>query len=316
MPTEIVVTSPTALAHGGPSIVAMMAEWIDAMTTEGELAKQTAETYARRARAFMDWWQRPDVPTVADIKAWRGELLASNSRTTANGYVIALRQFLAWAGERYPGTPNPAASLKGLRIKGANKRHKRDPLTRDEARALLETCDGSGDAGRRDCALIALMLFGGLRTVEAHRANVGHLSTVLSRRVLRVQGKGEDAAQREVVLTAEAERRVRAWLAVHPDGGNPNAPLFVSQSPRSSGERLSLRGLRSVLRERFLAAGITDPRKTAHSLRHTAATLALEGGARLGSIQAMLGHASVTTTEIYARKADRMSDPAEDYIKL
>ena len=125
-------------------------------------------------------------------------------------------------------------------------------------------------------------------------------------------GKGSIDKDDFVVLSLVVEEAIEDWLAIHPQG---KGALFVSFANRNRGKRLSLRSIRQVVKDRYLVAGVMEPTKTTHSLRHSAISAAIRNGASLTQVQAMARHANINTTMIYFHETGRTSEPAEDFIQ-
>ena len=128
---------------------------------------------------------------------------------------------------------------------------------------------------------------------------------------LYVQGKGRSECDEWVTVPEMAAAAVYDWLAVR---GNKPGALFISLSNRTHGQRLTLRAIRFIVKDAYRKAGITSERKTTHSLRHTAATAAIRGGATPLRVKSMLRHRSMDTTLIYYHEFDRITNPAENHI--
>jgi site-specific recombinase XerD len=183
---------------------------------------------------------------------------------------------------------------------------------------VLDVCKADQSlAGVRDRAMLTLMAYCGLRTVEVQRANIGNLKTQSDRMLLEVQGKGRKEADEVVVIPVSQEHVIREWVSHRLAMGNdnPEAPLFVSLSNRSRGSRLSPRSIRHIVKERFAQAGVVGDAKTTHSLRHSAITNAIRHGAKPLQVQSMARHSSFDTTLGYYHEEARTSDPAEDYVR-
>ena len=164
--------------------------------------------------------------------------------------------------------------------------------------------------GKRDNAILSIMLYTAARGVELHRADLADLQTQGGRLVLFVQGKGHGEKD-DFVVIAHAESALRDWLGVR---GNKQGPLFCSLSNRSAGERLSLQAYRAMIKDYMRLAGVQGNKST-HSLRHTAITKAISEGVPLHKVSKGLArHASMDTTMIYFHELDRLTDPAEDHI--
>jgi integrase/recombinase XerD len=176
-------------------------------------------------------------------------------------------------------------------------------LSRDEVRRLLEAPRGTDPAALRDRALLELMYACGLRASEAIGLDVGDLDLRLG--VLRARGKG--SKERIVPAGRQAIAAVRVYLS----HGRPvlvglrdEAKLFVNRR----GGGLTRQGLYKIVQRHARAAGL-DGKMSPHTLRHTFATHLLAGGCDLRSLQEMLGHADIATTQIYTHlSAERLKE--------
>ena len=308
---------------------ALVAEWLAYERTFNQAAPATVDTYAKGLQAFGAWLQdhnRADDGTPAEVTAstvvtFRNDLHGPEgarrySVATVNARLVAVRRFYAFLvnTDRIPFSP--AATVKGLKRANSRTSHKRDALTNGEVLGVLDTCDTGTLAGTRDLAMLTLFAFCGVRTIELQRADVGDLRTRGDRLTLDVMGKGHTEKDAFVVLPRDQEAPVRAWLkqrrafAKH----GKAAPLFVSLSRRNRGQRLSLRGIRGMVKDHYHAAGVVGDAKTTHSLRHSAITSAIRGGASPMQVQAMARHASFDTTLGYYHEVGRVDNPAEDAI--
>jgi integrase len=129
---------------------------------------------------------------------------------------------------------------------------------------------------------------------------------------LWVRGKGHKEPDDFVVLPEPAHKAVRAWLMVR---GRTKGPLFLSLSRQNSGERLSTRAIRGMVKKRYEEAGVVGLNKSAHSLRHSAISAAIRNGAEPLQVRAMARHKSYDTTLRYYHELSRTENPAEDFIQ-
>ncbi|MEU9022251.1 tyrosine recombinase XerC [Actinomadura sp. NPDC048394] len=186
------------------------------------------------------------------------------------------------------GTPKKRRDLPGV-------------LTQDDAARLLETLDAEGPMGLRDLAVLEVLYGTGVRVSELCGLDIDDLDT--GRRTVRVLGKGN--RERTVPIGEPAVRAVEDWLragrpAVATETSGP--ALFLG----ARGGRLHPTSARRIVHSRIADAG-TMPDLSPHGLRHTAATHLLEGGADLRSVQEILGHASLQTTQLYTHvSAERL----------
>jgi integrase/recombinase XerD len=305
---------------------ALVAQWLAFERMEG-VSQATLDTYRRSFGIFVDWLARrvrtqsekgggqAHVPTSTDIRAFKADLTAQYKPASVNVHLAAVRSFFRYLVNTGRLALNPAAEIKGVKQPHARK-HKRDALTRSEVIAVLRTCESDTPTGLRDRAILTLMAYCALRTVEVHRANIKHLHTQGDRLILDVQGKGRLEADAFVVIPRPQEHHLRAWATqrahIQPNGRDD--PLFVSLSNRSYGARLASRAIRWMVKRRYREAGVMGARKTTHSLRHTAITTVIRQGGSLLQVQAMARHADVNTTLGYVHEVSRLDHPAEDLI--
>ena len=252
-----------------------------------------------------------DTLDVRTLRSWLAtQQTLGRARTTMSRRATAVRVFTAWAQRTGRIATDPGALL------GSPKAHRTLPpaLRVDEARSLLEAAavhadDGSA-VGARDVAILELLYATGIRVGELCGLDVDDVDH--ERRVVRVFGKGRK--ERTVPFGVPAERALATWLAsgraslAVPGAG---AALFLG----ARGRRIDQRAVRTLVHAR-LAEVPGAPDLGPHGLRHTAATHLLEGGADLRTVQELLGHASLATTQIYThvttdrlRQAYRQAHP-------
>lgn len=267
-----------------------------------DAAPKTAEVYARNLRHFLDFLRDRFIgrPGREDVIAYRDELRATKAPATVHAYITAVRLFFTWTAQEglYP---NIADHVKGAKI---DREPKKDYLTAEQIKAVLSGIDQTSEAGKRDYAMLYLMTVCGLRTVEVSRANIADLRPLAGFTALYVQGKGHDEKADYVKVPAEVERAIRAYLAARKEK-NPEAPLFASVSNSNEGGRMTTRSVSRIAKEAFKAAGYDSDRITAHSLRHTAVTLALLAGEDITQVQEFARHKNIATTLIYSHALDK-----------
>lgn len=228
------------------------------------------------------------------LRAWLADQRGSGrSRTTLARRAAAARTFTAWAQREGLIAADPGARLVAPRA------HRKLPgvLRPDQAGEVMRaSAAGAAErdpVGLRDHALLELLYATGIRVAELCRLDVDDVE--FSRRVVRVFGKG--SRERMVPFGQPAERALRAWI----EGGRPGlatgssgAALFLGVR----GRRIDPRTVRKVVHEAVeTVPGAAD--MGPHGLRHSAATHLLEGGADLRSVQELLGHATLATTQLY-----------------
>lgn len=272
---------------------------------------RTIETYSKAIRQLLKYFSLKGItqPTREDILAYRDYLKEGHKPATVQNYITATRLFFQWL-EQEKLYPNVASKIKGARIE---KGHKKDFLNSDQVRAVLGTVDTQSLQGLRDYAIIALMVTGGLRTIEVSRADTRDIREIAGQTRLYIQGKGKEEKEDYAVLQPEVETAINAYLAERGETAQ-DQPLFASTSNNSTGKRLTTRSISGIVKTWLKRAGYDSDRLTAHSLRHTAITLALLAGKPMRSVQQFARHTSSAITEVYAHDLERAKNGCEEAI--
>jgi integrase/recombinase XerC len=227
----------------------------------------------------------------SEIRAWlAAQAGKGQGNATRARHLSAVRSFYRYLARRH-GVANPAPSLLGT---PKVRRPIPKALLPEAARGVAENAGDVSDDPRvqlRDTALFTLLYGCGLRIAEALALNVRDRPRAGG--ALRVVGKG--AKERLVPVLPVVQAAVDAWLVAHPNGGDPASPLFPGLR---GGKRLNPAVAQRTMRHYRLLAGL-PAYATPHALRHSFATHLLAGGADLRSIQELLGHASLSTTQRY-----------------
>ena len=277
-----------------------------------DASPKTVETYKKALRQFFNYLAINGIrqPHREDVIAFRDDLKASGLKpTTVQNYITATRIFFKWT-EQEGLYPNIAEHVKGAKL---DKNHKKDYLTSRQAKEVLASIETDTEEGLRNYAILSLMVTGGLRTIEVSRANVGDLRTVGENTVLFVQGKGREEKTEYIKISAPVEKAIRTYLKAR---GNveEGQPLFTSTSNNSRGKRISTRTVSGIVKTALKNAGYDSARLTAHSLRHTAITLALLAGREITEVQQFARHANLNTTMIYNHALDQAKNGCSDAI--
>lgn len=271
-----------------------------------DASPKTIATYRMAVRQFFNYLAENGIrrPRREDVLAYRESLKASGHKpSTVSLYMTATRLFFQWAeGEGL--YPNVAEHIKGAKL---DKGHKRDYLTSRQVKAVMGGVDTANAQGLRDYAILALMVTGGLRTIEVARANVEDLGTVGDSSVIFVQGKGHEERSDYVKIPPQTEKAIRDYLRAR-GKVDRTAPLFASESHNSQGKRLSTRSISGMVKARMIEAGYNSDRLTAHSLRHTAVTLSLLAGKPLAEVSRFARHSNIATTMIYNHTLEMASN--------
>ena len=270
----------------------LLAEFEDYLSAGLRLSRQTVDTYVRDCRLFAAWTARHDLNPltvgtgdVIDFLIARQTEEGIDQRTIAK-IVSALRSFFQYLCLESLRLENPAMLVElprsSHRIPGV--------LKVTEVEKILAAIDTDGPLGLRDRALFELIYSCGLRISEAVELTLDRV--FLKERLIRVQGKGDK--ERLVPMGEHARNWLRRYLdEARPQlARRPMASLFLNRR----GDGLSRKGMWKRFREIAAAAGVDAK---VHTLRHSFATHLLEGGADLRAVQELLGHADISTTQIY-----------------
>jgi site-specific recombinase XerD len=274
----------------------------------------TVDEYRRHAGEFLGFlaergvdWRRPDRATVRAYLAWLAD--RDLAPTSVAGRLAAARSFYRFATRQGWIDGNPLAGVRSPRRPGRLPRvlsvEDAARLVEGPARTAPRTRRGIGEPladalARRDAALLELLYATGMRISEAASLTVDRVD--VERRRLRVVGKG--SKERELLFGGPAQQAVGAYLrsgrpVLAARGPATGAALFLN----AAGGPLTKRGARMVV-DRWVEAASLATRTSPHTLRHSFATHLLEGGADLRSVQELLGHANLATTQVYTHLSD------------
>jgi site-specific recombinase XerD len=273
----------------GPSSAWRLDDFVGSLTS---LSQNTVDAYAADVRLFAEWVARSGVVDPADVRrtAVRRYVAYLTTREFARRSVArkaaALRRYFRWSVRNGGATADPTL---GLHIGGVEGRLPR-VLDRRELAQMLDAPPPEGEPEwrrRRDDAVVEILYGSGVRVSELCSLDLGSIQ--LDQGVLVVWGKG--AKERRVPLGEPGVDALRRWLAIRHDvvAAEEGPTVFANER----GHRLTPRDVRRILDRR--SPSPTHP----HALRHTFATHLLDGGADLRSVQELLGHADVSTTQRY-----------------
>lgn len=280
-----------------------------------DVRQSSKETYERQLIKFFQWREKLNIttPTREDLLLYKEYLKNEKelAALTIGGYLTAVRRFFEWL-ESVKVYPNIAKGIKGpKRRRGFRK----DALTLDQAKFLLQSIDKESLSGKRDYAILNLMIRTGLRTIEIIRANREDISRQGGEAVLFIHGKGRDGKDEIVLLTDATLQPIREYFNARGRVSDED-PIFASHSTKNWGKRLTTRSISRIVKERLKSINLNDSRLTAHSLRHTAITFSLLAGATPQEARAMARHSDINTTLIYAHNINRIEQAPERKIDL
>jgi integrase/recombinase XerD len=267
-------------------------DYLSSLAIERGLSANTVSAYRRDLRqyeAFLDGRESTPGAIVEFVAMLHGSSLAPATIARKVAALRGLHRFLVVEGRVLE---DPTILLENPRL----PRRLPKALTVDEVFALLDAPDTSTLLGRRDRALLEFMYASGARVSETVGLDLEALD--LDEGTVLLTGKGSH--QRFVPIGSHAVRAITEYLpdrmVMKGSRVDPGA-AFLS----AKGRRLSRQGVWVIVRRNATTAGLPRERVSPHVLRHSAATHMVEGGADLRTVQEMLGHASISTTQVYTR---------------
>lgn len=284
----------------------LILDFIEHLEVEGGRSSKTAENYRLYLERFVEFTEDTKVGDITSemirkyrlwLNRYKNNMDDELATITQSYHLIALRGFLGYLSQRDIETlaPNkivlPKVSRKQVTF-----------LHYDEVERLISGIDITSEAGLRDRAIVELLFSSGLRVSELVNLNRDHVNT--KRREFMVRGKGQK--DRPVFISEAAAGWVDHYLDVRDDA---LSPLFISYSknvePSTSGDfrRLTARSIQRMISKYARLAGITK-HVSPHTMRHSFATDLLMNGADIRSVQSMLGHSNISTTQVYTHVTD------------
>jgi integrase/recombinase XerD len=274
--------------------------WLVWLGAERGRAATTVSAYRRDAAAWCRWLDERgvalDAVTPEDVEAWvAGQRAAGRAPATVSRALVAVRSLHRFLVEEAGAAQDPAAAVDPPRVpRGLPK-----ALTEAEVASLLDAVVGHDPRARRDRAILEVLYGTGVRISELVGLSLGDVDVAGG--VLRAFGKG--ARERLVPLAGLASEAMAAWLA--PSGRGALVPARWARRGDAEAVFLNARGARLTRQGAWLVVrgygdrvGLGD-RLTPHVLRHSCATHMLDHGADIRVVQELLGHASLSTTQLY-----------------
>lgn len=284
----------------------LLLDYIEHLEIEGGRSAKTAENYRLYLERFVEFTgdiivQKISSEIIRKYRLWLNRYKNNNDDELAiitQGYhLIALRGFLTYLSKRDIQSLSPdKIELPKIARKQVTFLHF------DEVTRMLDAIPLDSEQGLRDRAIIELLFSSGLRVSELANLNRDHVNT--KRREFMVRGKGQK--DRPVFIGEAASSRVEEYLAARLDS---LPPLFLSYSRNNTTStkgdyrRLTPRSIQRIINNYARLAGITK-HVSPHTMRHSFATDLLMNGADLRSVQAMLGHSNISTTQVYTHVTD------------
>lgn len=286
-------------SQGSESIQAAVGHFLHFLAVERNAAALTVKSYREDMTALADYLGQlhggapsPDQITPQDLRGYAAALHdAGYAKSSVARRLASMRTFFKFAQREGLAKTNPAKPLRNPR----KERTLPHFLSSDELAKLLATPPANQAMGLRDRAILETMYSAGLRVSEVVGINDGDLDH--ENGIVRIRGKGRK--ERLAPLGSFALKAIARWkskrvLSAKASQLGRTAPVFVNKF----GNRLTTRSVARMLEKHLETAGL-DQRTTPHTLRHSFATHLLDRGADIRSVQELLGHKSLTTTQIY-----------------
>lgn len=282
--------------------------FIESIEVEGGRSKKTAENYTLYIERFIEFTGDIKVSEISyelvrKYRLWLNRYENYNGvnlgKSTQAYHLIALRRLLTYLSKRDIKSLEPTKiELPKMAKPQVNFLHY------EEVERLLEVIPQDTELGLRDRAILELLFSSGLRVSELINLNRDHINT--KRREFSVRGKGNK--DRPIFISKTASQHIDNYLKSRKDN---LSPLFINYSKRCTApsldgnyRRLTARSVQRMIEKYARLAGITK-KVSPHTMRHSFATDLLLNGADLRSVQSMLGHASISTTQIYTHITDQ-----------
>ncbi len=291
---------------------ALKTEFLEYLEIEKGLSLRTVENYDRYLERFFDEMNITKISKITDesVRKFRlylnrqpgakakGQIAGTLKKKTQNYHLIALRVFLKYLIKRgYEVLAPDRIELAKVSDRSL------DLITSQELNRLMSVSDTGKLVGARNQAMLEMLFSTGLRVSELCSLN---RDLDLDQDELTVRGKGDKV--RLVFLSPDAKKAVKNYLAKRKD---LEQALFVPVGPRAESDiergnqvRLTPRSIERIIKKMAIEAGITK-KVTPHVIRHSFATDLLSNGADMRAVQTLLGHANITTTQVYTHVTDR-----------
>ncbi len=283
-----------------------------------QLSGHTRRAYSCDIRGFLDAFNGQDLQEITpeDVVRFRNKLQECLQPATVARKLAVIRQFLKFCVCVGALKRNPTQAVKAPKV---SQYSTTNGLTKEQAESLLRQQDRSTVMGKRDYAILCLMLHNGLRNSEVTNILWGDFAEERGNTILNIRGKGgkENMTKiKPVVMDA-----IQEYVQASGRELDRDSPLFIGAETNSvihwnrTGKPLSTGGIRYIVKKYGRMAGIKK-RISPHSLRHTCITLCLDGGGSIRHAQYLARHEDPKTTIRYDRNKNNLDDHGTDYIRL
>ena len=276
-----------------------------------DVSEKTMSTYRRALKQVFGYFTANNIsrPCHDDILSFKKSLESKGRKpSTIALYLAATRRFFAWTEQRgiYTNVAN------GVKAPRQERGHKRDFFGAKQLKGILSGMSRQTLKDKRDFAIMTVLSCCGLRTIEISRADIQDIRNVGGETLLYICGKGRKYKTEFVKLPCQVLDAINDYLKMRGDT-DATEPLFAGTGNRNKG-RLTTRTISAIAKTAMRQSGYNSRRLSAHSLRHSAVTLALMGGMSLQDVQAFARHANIATTTVYAHDVSRLKSMCENTI--
>lgn len=274
-------------------------EYIDYMDRK----QITKDSYKRILYKYYDYITTLTIsnPKRNDVLKYKEYLLKNLGSASVQKHIVVLRGFYRYCklNNYYDDI---TYEVRGMKIQPT---FKRQALSIEDSKRLLQKAKQRAKdvLGKRNYAIVALLLTTGLRSIEIERSDVYDLDIIDGSNVLFIMGKGRDSKDAFVKISNEVYEIIQDYLITRNDS---HEALFLTHNNKNESKRLSTKIIRSAVKELLISIGYDSKAYSVHSLRHTFATTALIEGASLLETKEALRHSDVSTTQIYAHLVEKL----------
>ena len=285
-------------------------DWIQIEVAQGDASWHTQQSYLSSTRGFLAWCRDRDVDPISavedEIKLYRAHLIQSDyKRGTIKTKLAAIRRFYDSLKDWEVRLDNPAEKVKPKKdlTSQAEKIAEKYIPDREAFLNLWALPDKTSPKGYRDRAILRVLCFTGIRVSELCALDLADINNSDAPQLLVRGGKG--GKRRHVPLGGKDLDVLQDWIDVRERlVDESNQALFITLDNRTKGKRLGTRGVRSQVDRYLRQAGLKQPGRSCHSLRHSMAVWLLDAGVPTEAIADLLGHSSIAVTAVYAKVAD------------
>ena len=282
-----------------------------------DLKEISKESYRKSLIAYKEYLEAHNItnPNRNVILAYKEYLTNKKlSSATIQKALVVLRGFYRYL--KLNGIDDDITyAVKSVKVATT---YKRQPLTETDIRKVIHNVrkKQTTDIGKRNLAILVLLFTTGLRLIEVERADIEDIDIVGDSYVLYIQGKGRDDKDNFVKLTEDVYQILLKYLETRNTTTlqDKNNPLFTTFKRNGDEIRMKTAVIRTMVKDAFRGIGLDSRAFSAHSTRHSFATLSLIQGASILEVKESLRHSSITSTEIYAHLVEKMKSGTNELV--